>query len=79
MTVPAWLAGAFICLVVVLIGYLLVWPKGTLAHGRTLHLPAALIFGIVWGLSEGQLFLSFWAIPEKFGLPWIWTAVISVG
>jgi len=73
----SWLGFSALCLVVVVIGYAFVWPKGTVTHGRPLHTLTVIGFGFLWGISEGQLFLSFWAIPEKFGLPLIWTAAIA--
>ncbi len=74
---PRWLGFTALCLGVVIVGYAVIWPQGTLAHGRARHLPTVIIFGGLWGLSEGQLFLSFWAIPEKFGLSALWTGVIA--
>jgi hypothetical protein len=48
------------------VGYFIIWRKGTFTHGRELHLPSVLLFGLLWGLSEAQVFLSFWAILENF-------------
>lgn len=75
-TVWWWLATA-VCLAVVIVAYGFIWPKGTLTHGRPLSLTAVLPFGLLWGLSEGQLFLSIWALVEwlPLGLPWV--ALIS--
>lgn len=71
-----WLATA-VCLLVVVVAYAIIWPKGTLTHGRPLDLTAVIPFGVLWGLSEGQLFLSIWAVVEWLPLASIWVALIS--
>ncbi len=55
-----------LCVGVIYFAYFYLWPKGTLTHGRELHLPSVLVFGLFWGLSEGQVFLSVWAVIEKY-------------
>jgi hypothetical protein len=49
-----------VCIIVVLVGYGLIWPRGTLTHGRPLDWRATLLFGPLWGISEGLLFVSIW-------------------
>ncbi|MEM7112040.1 MAG: hypothetical protein AAF614_06380 [Chloroflexota bacterium] len=71
-----WLATA-VCLIVILVAYAVIWPKGTLTHGRPLDLTAVIPFGLLWGLSEGQLFLSIWALVERLPLATVWVAIIS--
>jgi len=61
---PAWIAFTALCFIVEFVGYYLIWPKGTLTHGRELHLPTILLFGWLWGISEAQLFLSVWAVTD---------------
>lgn len=61
-----WWIFTFICAAVIYIAYFIIWRRGTLTHGRELHKPSVLLFGLLWGLSEGQLMLSVWAIVEKF-------------
>jgi len=61
-----WWIFTFICAIVIYIAYFIIWRRGTLTHGRELHIPSVLTFGLLWGLSEGQLMLSVWAIVEKF-------------
>ncbi|MBL8091826.1 MAG: hypothetical protein KF758_14820 [Anaerolineales bacterium] len=63
---PIWWVFTFICAIVIYIAYFIIWRRGTLTHGRELHKPSVLTFGLLWGLSEGQLMLSIWAIIEKF-------------
>jgi len=65
------------CFVVILVGYGYIWPKGTLTHGRPLNLAAVGVFGLLWGLSEGTLFVSAWLIASR----WIaadWLLILAV-
>lgn len=61
-----WWAFTALCLLVEFVGYYIIWPRGTLTHGRALHWPTVLVFGLLWGLSEGQLFVSVWAVAQMF-------------
>lgn len=54
-------------------GYL--WSLGTYHNDRKLYPVSVLAFGALWGLSEAQLFLSFWAVAEWVGLNVWWTAI----
>lgn len=74
---PVWLGFTALCILVEIIAYGVIWPKGTVTLGRRLHWPAVLFIGVVWGLSEGQLFLSFWAVAEQFNLSVVWVAIIT--
>ncbi|MDX1377522.1 MAG: hypothetical protein R3307_01635 [Anaerolineales bacterium] len=74
---PTWIGFSLLCIIVVTVGYGVIWRAGTLSHRRPLHFWTVVCFGVIWGLSEGQLYLTFWAIPEKFGLSVIWNAIIA--
>lgn len=60
-----WWALTALCAAVVFVGYFIIWPRGTLTHGRALHWPSVLAFGLLWGVSEGQLFVSVWAVAHS--------------
>jgi len=69
---PLWIAISVLALGTICFGYLYWWPKGTVTHGRKLHPLPTLAFGILWGLSEGQLILSVYAVAETFDWPrWV--------
>jgi hypothetical protein len=55
-----WWVFTIACVIVVTVGYWVIWPMGTLAHGRTVVIPDTVLFAIAWGLSEGLLFASVW-------------------
>ncbi len=68
----SWIIYVAVTWLVVLVGYLYVWPTGTVTYERKLYPVTTVIIGVVWGLSEAQLFLSFWAIGERFlEAPWM--------
>ncbi len=71
------MAWTFAALVVVVVGYWVIWPRGTLTHGRPLNLPAVMVFGVAWGVSEGLLFLSVWAVADRW-LPWGWALAVTM-
>ena len=60
----------------VLSAYLYVWPKGTINHGRPLHLGSVLIFGFLWGVCEGQLVLAMFRLIESIGMAAGWNVLI---
>lgn len=62
------------------IAYYRVWAAGTYHNGRTLYPGWAIGFGILWGVAEAQLFLSFFAIAEALGANiWVAAAAMWVG
>ena len=63
---PLYIPLTIACFAVILIGYGYVWPRGTLTHGRSLNLPMVLLFGLLWGISEGTLFVAVWLIITRW-------------
>ncbi len=63
--------------VVVIVGYWIVWPLGTLTHGRPLDRPAVLAFGLAWGVSEGLLLLSVWTAADRW-LAFGWALTVTL-
>ena len=58
-------------------GYLYWWPRGTLSHGRPLHLVPQVLFGLAWGFTSAELTLVLWALVEDFGFArWVTAAVV---
>ena len=62
--------------IIVLVGYWIIWPMGTVTYGRAWGWHCVL-FGIVDGLAESQLFLCIWSAVELFGLPRYGTGLIT--
>lgn len=69
ITLDAWL-------IIVLVGYLGFWRRGTVTLGRKYYW-TAIPFGLMWGLSEAQLMLGFWSLAEMTGLSVLWVAIIT--
>ena len=59
---PSWWAFLGLCVLVVIVAYGVIWPIGTETHGR----PQAFGFGLIWGVSEGQLFVAIWSVIDRF-------------
>ncbi len=74
---PAWWALTLACVLVIVIGYGVIWPMGTFTDGRRLHPLLTLLYGGVWGICQGLLFLCIWALVEASGLNVVWVAVVS--
>ena len=72
----AW-PGLAIYTVLIVVGYGVIWPRGTLTHGRPLRPLRAVFFGLCWGLAQSLVFLTLWTWCGLLGLgPW-WTAGLA--
>jgi len=60
-----WIVFTLLCIAIEIWAYVFLWPRGTLTHGRQLYWSVVLTFGVVWGLSEGLLFLSVFILISK--------------
>ncbi|HJP03850.1 MAG: hypothetical protein QF897_05575 [Gammaproteobacteria bacterium] len=74
-----WLIVVSVCWLVSVWAYVYWWPRGTLTHGRKLHLLPTIIHGVMWGICAGLLYLSMYAALEQFGFPGIVNALILIG
>jgi hypothetical protein len=72
-----WWLITLMCLTVISVGYGVVWAKGTLTHGRPRQWSAVLVFGLLWGLSQGQLFVVIWTIVHRLVSHPFWTYVVA--
>jgi hypothetical protein len=57
---PRWVTWTAGLTLLIAVGYWWVWARYTLRFDRQRHLLAQVPFGLVWGLSMGQLFLVVW-------------------
>lgn len=74
---PVWFSLTALCVAVEIVAYCVIWPKGTLPHGRARHVPSVLVFGAMWGISEALVFLSIWALAELI-IPARWGVGLAV-
>lgn len=61
-----WILFTLLCVAVEVWGYVYLWPRGTLTHGRQLYWSVVFTFGLLWGLSEGFLFLSVFVLTSQW-------------
>jgi hypothetical protein len=73
-----WLLLVGACWLVAIWGYGYWWPRGTITHGRKLHLLPTLVHGIFWGLSAGLVYLSMYALLEQFAFPGIVNGILLI-
>ncbi|CAA0081208.1 Uncharacterised protein [Zhongshania aliphaticivorans] len=74
---PLWLCSFLVCTGFIIFAYGYIWARGTYTAGRPWHPVSCSLFGIMWGLSQGQLFLSFWALCEIFNMSLLLTALLT--
>jgi len=67
---PVWRAWAIGLALFIAVAYWVVWARFTIRFDRKLDLAPQLLFGLLWGTSFGQLFLSFWHIAAMIGPDW---------
>ncbi len=79
-----WVLSTVVVFAVIIVGYWIVWPIGTEAHGRRIVLPDTVVFGLCWGVSEGMIYGSVWLLAHRaldglWGGPvWVALAVIVI-
>ena len=78
----AWVVSTIVVVAVVIVGYWVVWPMGTLAHGRKLVIPDTVVFGLLWGVSEGLVYATVWLTAHRiFADVWaggVWTVLVVI-
>ena len=62
-----WVGGLFL---LVTVAYWVIWARYTLRFERRLDLLPQVIFGLLWGLASGMLFLSFYHLAQRIGTAW---------
>mmetsp|Transcript_17320 Transcript_17320/g.34760 ORF Transcript_17320/g.34760 Transcript_17320/m.34760 type:complete len:299 (-) Transcript_17320:62-958(-) len=62
--------------ITVVVGYWVIWPIGTVSYGRAWGWHCVL-FGLIDGLAESQLFLCIWSVVELLGFPRYCTGLIT--
>eukprot|EP00520_Triparma_pacifica_P007946 CAMPEP_0118652902 /NCGR_PEP_ID=MMETSP0785-20121206/11559_1 /TAXON_ID=91992 /ORGANISM="Bolidomonas pacifica, Strain CCMP 1866" /LENGTH=249 /DNA_ID=CAMNT_0006545437 /DNA_START=245 /DNA_END=991 /DNA_ORIENTATION=- len=60
----------------VILGYWIIWPIGTVTYNRQWGWHCV-IFGVLDGLAESQLFLCIWSLVEMLSLPRWCTGLIT--
>ncbi|MCP4764155.1 MAG: hypothetical protein GY870_20450 [archaeon] len=66
---PSWLVFCAICFIYIFFAYWILWARMTLTFERKYYIGSEIIFGILWGLSMGQLLLSYYHLWNMTVLP----------
>ena len=66
---PLWIVLVFICFLYIFIAYWILWAKMTLTFDRKFYIGVGLVFGAIWGLSTGQVLLSFYHLWNMTDFP----------
>lgn len=74
---PRWWALTAACVAVIVVGYAVIWPRGTFTDGRPRHAVLSLAYGALWGVCQALWFLTLWALAARSGLAVGWVALIS--
>lgn len=74
---PLWWLLTAACWLVIVVGYGVVWPRGTFTDGRPQHALLSLAYGAVWGACQAPWFLTIWLLVARSGLAAVWVAAIS--
>jgi NAD(P)-dependent dehydrogenase (short-subunit alcohol dehydrogenase family) len=77
-----WVISTVVVFAVIIVGYWIVWPIGTQAHGRKIVIPDTVVFGVCWGVSEGLVYGSVWllahrALDDLWAGP-VWVALVVI-
>jgi len=62
---PVWWAWTVACFAFIFIAYTYMWVHFTATFDRKKDLGWSALFGILWGTSSGQLFLSAWVVSDR--------------
>ncbi len=80
---PAWVAYTIGCYLFILVAYAGVWSYYTPVFERPKNTLISAGFGVLWGSSQGLLFISVWLLLGKLGLPewgrWLATFLVLGG
>ena len=69
---PMWFFLCIFCFFYIFIAYWILWAKMTLTFDRKYNIYVGLVFGTIWGLSTGQILLSFYHLWNMMGFPkWV--------
>jgi len=61
----SWIAYTALCFGFIFMAYSVLWVRFTVRFDRKKYNGSAIVFGILWGSSSGQLFLATWLIATK--------------
>ena len=69
LTDPIWITFCTFCFIYIFFAYWILWARMTLTFDRKYYIGSEIIFGLLWGISTGQLLLSFYHLWNMTSLP----------
>lgn len=64
-----WLILCILCFSYIFFAYWILWARMTLTFERKFYIGIGIIFGLIWGVSTGQILLSFYHLWNKLQIP----------
>ena len=71
LTDPTWKMWVIGLTLLILVAYWGIWARYTIRFDRKLDLLPQTVFGLLWGLSFGQMLLSIWRIVVMLAPNWV--------
>jgi len=66
---PMWIIFGFFCFTYIFFAYWILWARMTLTFNRRFYIGSEIVFGLLWGISTGQVLLSFYHLWDITLLP----------
>jgi hypothetical protein len=66
---PIWLIFCIFCFTYIFFAYWILWARMTLTFNRKFYIGSEIVFGLLWGISAGQILLSFYHLWSMTSLP----------
>ncbi|UCG01622.1 MAG: hypothetical protein JSW11_18680 [Candidatus Heimdallarchaeota archaeon] len=66
---PIWITFCIFCFTYIFLAYWILWARMTLTFDRKYYIGSEIVFGLFWGISTGQLLLSFYHLWNMTSLP----------
>ncbi len=67
-----WIIFCIFCFIYIFFAYWILWARMTLTFDRKYYIGSEIVFGLLWGISTGQLLLSFYHLWNMTSLPkWV--------
>lgn len=66
---PSWVTFCALCFIYIFVAYWILWSRMTLTFDRKYYLGSEIFFGLIWGISMGQILLSFYHLWNLTGIP----------
>jgi hypothetical protein len=77
LTDPMWIFLGSFCFIYIFFAYWILWARMTLTFDRKFYIGSEIVFGLLWGISVGQILLSFYHFWSMTSLPKLVIYILS--